>query len=355
MYKYTLHLDHVCFNYLLNSYNREHHFSIDSDTLLMKIIKGQRLSNADLCLPLTIIYKIKPVAFCLVHFSYKEKISGIGNIWFSNVISSGDANALKIMFAKIFDLASQYGFIRGKVHNIYGPIHNSILIERGCRTFSTPPFSYNMPDNTIALCQLLENIGFHKEKDLIEIIYAYDKRDELLSNIPNKLLNRLSNIEFSLVHSDEILNNQQSYADLYNKAWAKNWGYSPITKDEIGVAARNIENISGMIAKKNNNIIGFTMLQYIEKSGEKFARAFLSGVLPEYRKTGLAIVLTSKLSSMALKNDIKQFSIAWMLEDNKMIIRTMQHMTRYGESTIRNYRIFKATQLNFEGNCNELV
>ncbi|UXK12936.1 GNAT family N-acetyltransferase [Erwinia pyrifoliae] len=128
------------------------------------------------------------------------------------------------------------------------------------------------------------------------------------------------------------------FVDHFNNiAWQDNWGFSPTTSEEIAIATENVQNIMGMIARKDGRIIGFTMMHFTEN---KVGRAFFSGVLPEYRQRGLSVVLTSKLSSIAIQQDISNFSISWMLEDNKMIVRTMQKLTRHGESQLRRYRIF---------------
>ncbi|MGJ0628369.1 hypothetical protein [Xenorhabdus bovienii] len=350
MYKYSNDMGEIKNDRLLDLYNKQHKFKLDEPELLIKIESALSLSNADFDLPIIVLREGVLVAFCLAHLSYREKINGLGCLNFSNVISSGDVEALRFMFRQIFFVAEIKMLIQGKDSILYGPIHNSILIDRGCRTFAGEPFTYKMPDNNLELCDMLDKIGCQKEKDLIEIIYDYDSRDKLLISLDDDLLMRTPKVDYYSVDGKEIFKLRKELAEFYNSSWQENWGYSPITDVEMGIAAENINNIMGMIARKNGKIIDCTIMQFIVESSNKVGRAFLSGVLPEYRGTGLSIVLTSKLSKIAIENNIKRFSLSWMLEDNKIIIGTMQRFMQYGNSNTRHYRIYSLSQGMFEGN-----
>ena len=346
MYRYSRTLNTLQKERLLKIYNARHHSLLEQSELNQRIDTAINLSSADITFPLVVSLHDEVKACCLVHFSHQEKLKSLGQISFSILISDGDIAALEFLFSAIFAEAEKRALINNKDAVVYGPTHNSILVNRGLRTFAGAPFTYQMPDNTPALCDWITASGGHKEKDLLEIVYDYDVRDTLLTHTDERLLARVRGVEFHFVQKDEIAARCDELADVYNTAWHDNWGSSVITADEIAIAANNVTNIMGMIACKGGHIIGFTMMQFITDASGKTGRAFLSGVLPEYRQRGLAIVLTSKLSAIAIEQGIKKFSISWMLEDNKMIVRTMQKLTRHGESQVRHYRIFSIAQKN---------
>ncbi|MCT2386080.1 GNAT family N-acetyltransferase [Erwinia pyrifoliae] len=337
MYRYSCTLQESQKDALSKIYNSQHNVVMDPLRLNEQINNAINLSNADVSFPLVVYRYDEIAAFCLVHLFRQEKIRSIGTLTFSILISNGDVLALKNIFSAIIIEAKKRDCLQSNDPVIYGPVHNSILVNRGYRTFSGAPFTWQMPDNDPVLCDWLMGAGCLKEKDLLEIVYQYDPQDILLTHTDERLLNRLSGIDFDHVKKDEIAANQQEIAEVYNIAWQDNWGFSPTTSEEIAIATENVQNIMGMIARKDGRIIGFTMMHFTEN---KVGRAFFSGVLPEYRQRGLSVVLTSKLSSIAIQQDISNFSISWMLEDNKMIVRTMQKLTRHGESQLRRYRIF---------------
>lgn len=344
MYSYSCMLSAVQRNALLKIYNSQHNSQLDHSALNQLIDTTINLSSADVSFPLVVSLNEEVKACCLVHFSHQEKIRSLGQLSFSMLITDGDIPALDFLFSAIFSEAEKRSFIKHKDAVVYGPVHSSILLNRGYRTFGEEPFTYQMPDNIPILCDWITAVGGHKEKDLLEIIYDYDARDTLLTHVDERLLERLQGVDFLFMQKEQIAAHSQELAAVYNTAWCNNWGASTTTADEIAIAANNVPNIMSMIAFKDGHIIGFTMMQFIADASGKTGRAFLSGVLPEYRQRGLSVVLTSKLSAIAVEQGIKKFSISWMLEDNKMIVRTMQKLTQHGESQLRRYRIFAIAQ-----------
>lgn len=344
MYDYGCALNDIHQSALTKIYNSQHNTSLTQVALSRKIENAIRLSNADVSFPLVVYWFGEVKAFCIVHFSRQEKIRSLGHFSFS-IFTSADRQSLRFLFDSVFTEMKNRNFPIKPSSVIYGPVHNSILVNRGCRTFSGAPYTYQMPDNTSSLCEWVTNAGGVKEMDLLEIIYGYDSRDTLLTQVDERLLNRLKNINFEYVQKEKIAAHRQELSKIYNISWKHNWGASPTTADEIALAASSTKNIMGMIARRNGRIVGFTMMQFIEEAAGKMGRAFLSGVLPEYQQRGLSVLLTSKLSKIAIEEyGIKKFSISWMLEDNKMIVRTMKKLTRHGESQVRRYRIFSISQ-----------
>ncbi|HAY4298185.1 GNAT family N-acetyltransferase [Enterobacter dykesii] len=340
MYQYSCMLSTAQRCSLLNIYNAQHNSVLEQSELNQLIDSSISLSNADTSFPMVVSLHGEVKACCLVHFSHQEKIRALGRFSFSILITDGDISALEFLFSAIFIEAEKRTFVQDEEAVVYGPVHNSILMNRGCRTFSGAPFTYKMPDNDPTICDWIMAVGGYKAKDLLEIVYDYDVRDTLLAYTDERLLKRMREVDFLFVQKDQIVAECKELAEVYNTAWQDNWGYSATTADEITVAANNVPNIMGMIARRNGNIIGFTMMQFIAEESGKTGRAFLSGVLPEYRQRGLSVVLTSKLSAIAIEQGIKKFSISWMLEDNNMIVKTMQKITQHGKSHLRHYRIF---------------
>ncbi|MEI2266232.1 GNAT family N-acetyltransferase [Erwinia sp. CGal63] len=340
MYRYSCDLQDVEKKALTEIYNSQHHTSLDVAALSEQIDSAIGLSNADVTFPLIVSGQNQVKAFCLVHYSAQEKIRDSGQLHFSMFIAANESAVLRFLFDSVFVEVNRRALPLAEKTALYGPLHNSVLIKRGLRTFADEPFTYQMPDNDPACCENLLEAGAVKAKDLLEIIYEYHPDDSLLTQVDPRLLTRLEAVSFEFVQKEQITACQDEIAAVYNAAWKDNWGTSAASPNEIALAAGNVKNIMGMLARKDGRIIGFTMMQFIDDDSGKTGRAFLSGVLPEWRQRGLSVVLTSKLSAIAISQGIKNFSISWMLEDNKMIIRTMQKFTRHGKGRVRRYRIF---------------
>lgn len=122
----------------------------------------------------------------------------------------------------------------------------------------------------------------------------------------------------------------------------RNWGYSPASKGQFEVAARNINNISALIAERHGEVVGFTMFAPALNQQGLYGRAFFTGVAPAYQRKGLSVALTLKLSAIALSVVGRgRISVSWMLEDNIMVLRTMRHLTQEGVCHERAYRIYR--------------
>ncbi|MDH2924888.1 hypothetical protein EV693_102108 [Nicoletella semolina] len=336
MYRYDCHTvaTELEMSSLLCLYNQQFYKKLSQSELTKLINQHIEQSNADYVLPISIYKNDKIISFCIVHLYKKEKIKNIGNLTFSLLISDLKEDSISLLFSSIFKEIRSQGF---NLDHIVGPIHNSILIPRGYRIFDDNIYTYGMPDNNLKTILALENYGAVKRKDIVEILYKYNKYDLILTSLDSKFLRRITDCKFELIDKDKIKKNSLELAEAYNQIWKDNWGFSGITSELILVAAESIPNILGMIAKKDNNIIGFTMMQYCEGMG----RAFMAGVLNLYKNKGLSIALISHLSKTSISRGVSMYSIGWMLEDNKQIINTMKKFTRNGNSKLRSYRIYE--------------
>jgi GNAT superfamily N-acetyltransferase len=232
----------------------------------------------------------------------------------------------------------------GQVTELVGPLHSSFLVERGLRTFESDFNVFSLPSNSPELADAFIEAGCEKAKDLIEIVFEPPAEGYQQHDLEEKLTRRLAGIQFHRYGQDELVAKSQALADCYNRAWQRNWGFSPSTAGQFEVAARNIKDMSALIAEQDGEILGFTMFAPAMNEQGLYGRAFFTGVAPEYQKKGLSVALTLKLSAIALHQvGRSKISVSWMLEDNVMVLRTMRHLTRDGICTERVYRIFRYT------------
>ena len=284
------------------------------------------------------------VAFCIVHFDRHGTINGVGHAYFSTLIALPEAGVLKQLLRGCIEYINSTDLLSGPVTELVGPIHSSFLVERGLRTFESDFNVFSLPSNSPELTDALTEAGCEKAKDLIEIVFQPPAGGYQQHELEEKLTRRLTGIQFHHYGQDELVAKSQSLADCYNRAWQRNWGFSPSSREQFEVAARNIKDISALIAEQDGEILGFTMFAPATNEQGVYGRAFFTGVVPEYQKKGLSVALTLKLSAIAMHQiGRSKISLSWMLEDNVMVLRTMRHLTRDGICTERAYRIFRFT------------
>jgi GNAT superfamily N-acetyltransferase len=156
------------------------------------------------------------------------------------------------------------------------------------------------------------------------------------------------------------------FADVYNAAWANNWGFSPYSKKDLDyytselqlvfdapwfmVAEREAEtvavaitvpDINQVLRKMKGRILPFGWWYFLRrKKIITRCRVGFLGVKPEYQHTGVAAALYVEHFDMADRTPIKWGEMGWILETNRSMNRGMQAMNG---RKIKTYRVYQQT------------
>jgi len=154
------------------------------------------------------------------------------------------------------------------------------------------------------------------------------------------------------------------FQHIYNRAWGRNWGFVPITEDEVRFQAESLKPVLdedwAMVAERNGEPIGAALTlpdinQVLARMrGRIFPfgwwyylrrrklinrlRVFALGVLPEHQGTGAAASLYLAHLENALSGLIKWGHMGWILETNEPMNRAMEGM---GGKLVKRYRIYE--------------
>jgi hypothetical protein len=230
--------------------------------------------------------------------------------------------------------------------------------------FETHRF-FIMPHNPLYYMDLCRNYGMEKAKDLIAF------HIDVLGDIPERIVNiaRLvrekyerKGFTFRNLNKKELKKDFRTIMDIYEKAWAENWGFTPITARQFNELAENMslvadEGLVNIIEGPNKEPVGMacSLYDYMEctmwarkfpfwmqevmqllnlvwrlflKAKPKFKRArlFLAGVMPQYRSLGMDAYLYTQPFMSGKTHGITDAELSWELEDNFAIIKPIEKM-----------------------------
>jgi GNAT superfamily N-acetyltransferase len=152
------------------------------------------------------------------------------------------------------------------------------------------------------------------------------------------------------------------FVELYNSAWERNWGFVPLTEEEVRHYAKDLapvldenwamfaerkdtgEVVGGaltlldynqVLAKLNGRLLPFGWLRALRE--RKKIDAIL-GVTPAYRHTGVAARLYQMHFDAAERTPQKGGEMGWTLEVNEPMNRALEGM---GAEIKRRYRVYQ--------------
>lgn len=274
------------------------------------------------------------------------------------------------VFAALFEAANAWLRARGMTR-ICGPFALSINEESGLLVegFDTSP--YVMMGHALPYyAQRLEELGFSKTTDLIAYRYSFQNEPpraamNLLAKARRKTNLRFRHLDWSRYDEELAL-----IVDIFNDAWAGNWGFVPMSQAEISHMANSLKpiirdryiwfaevddvpvamvvtipNINEAIADMKGRLLPFNWLKLLWRlkvSGLASARMPLMGVRREYHGTLLGATLALGVIECARDYHAgigtQMGELSWILEENEPVHRLIKMM---GGQRSKTYRLYE--------------
>lgn len=253
-----------------------------------------------------------------------------------------------------------------KKHNLKimrGPMNLSTNEECGFlyEGFDTPSMLM-IPYNPPYYNELAESYGMEKVKDLFCFIV----------DVPEKLPTKIDRIakfaekqgiKTRTVKLKNLRQELYAFMEVYNEAWQENWGFIPITKEEIDYMAEKLKPVAisdlVIIAEKDSKPVGFfgaipdfnevlrkmrgrlTPLSIIKalylKRKIQSIRLLLFGVKKAFRLKGVESLMIREAFKGAVKHGFKKCEFSWILEDNHETINLTKVVGAKRYKTLRIY------------------
>ena len=265
----------------------------------------------------------------------------------------------------LFDAAKNWMKEKG-LKNMNGPANPSsndiygMLVEG----FDDSP-RLLMPYNPEYYINLCENYGMKKAKDL----FAWKIENEKLMESEKlrrgqELVRKRYNLKISQLDMKNFQDDLEKFKYVYNKAWAPNWGFVPLTEEQIDAMAKDMKPLAepslvlfGEIEGKligaalvmldynfifksmNGRLLPFNFIKlFTQKKKIKWARILTLGIIPEYQKKGLDTIFYWEIVNRAAEIGIRLGEASWVLEDNDMMNRGLELMNSH---RYKRYRIWE--------------
>jgi hypothetical protein len=287
---------------------------------------------------------------------HKEKVGFFG--FFESIPEARVAN---ILLQKIADWLKDHG-----MEWMAGPMNPSTNDECGLliEGFDSPP-CLMMPFNPRYYPSLLEGFGLMKKMDL----YAYLLEEssflwDRLDRITQRLRKREPQLHIRPIQLGRLDEELKIIKDIYNQAWSRNWGFVPLTDEEINLLAKELKPLVvsdlvlfaywgedpigfsvslpdyNVVLKHLNGklgLLGLLKFFYYSKKIDKI-RVMLLGIKPDFQKKGVEGLLYVETFRNGIKKGYHRAECSWILEENVL----MQHgIEAMGGKRYKTYRIYE--------------
>ena len=214
---------------------------------------------------------------------------------------------------------------------------------------------------------LCEAVGLEKAMDLLMWELHISGRDRVIPMIWDlaQQLEPKHGIRIRKMSRRRLRHELDAFAEIYNEAWSRNWGFVPYSKADLDAYAQELqlvydrdwfmvaENGSGktvgiaisvpdinqVLKLMNGRVLPFGWWHYLNRKRiiDRVRVGFL-GVRPAYQHTGVAAGLYAQHFDMAEVTRIKGGEMGWILESNKAMNRAMEAM---GGKIVKRLRVYE--------------
>lgn len=252
------------------------------------------------------------------------------------------------------------------VDTIYGPLSPNMMSEVGVLVdgFQFDP-AFLMPYNKPYYDKLITNANFSKHVDLLSYrVTSETVSFDRIQRAESIIMKRVPGLSVRPVNLRRFKDEIKVIGDIFNKAWANNWGFAPLTPEEFEYLVKDLKlfidldfahvaeidgvpvafcislpDINIALKKMNGNLLPFGLFKLLYlKPKIRDIRTALMGVIPEFQGKGIDALMYQKSMEGGLKRGFKSSEVGWLLETNTSIINVAERIGGYPE---KRYRVYK--------------
>ncbi|MBK7142802.1 MAG: N-acetyltransferase [bacterium] len=232
--------------------------------------------------------------------------------------------------------------------------------------YDLPP-TVMMPYNFPYQPRLAEKFGLKKVMDLNGyVIVKEDGISDRIQRVVDKLKQR-SKVTIRTLKMRDYDNEVKRLNEVYNQAWAHNWGFVPMSEEEFTHMADDLKQICDpemiLIAEYEGKPVAFSIAlpdinqALIHLRGRLFplgmlkllwhtkirnkvngVRLITMGVIPQFQKRGIDMIFFVETHNRGIARGYSWAELSWILETNELMCRSAEQM---GGKLYKKYRIME--------------
>lgn len=202
-----------------------------------------------------------------------------------------------------------------------------------------------MPYNPPEYAGWIESAGYAKAKDLYSFtLPAPYTPTPTFARIAD-MARRRSGVSTRPIDMKRFDQELALVKEIYNSAWEKNWGFVPMTDAEIDHMARQLKpavvpefirfaevdgravafllyvpDVNQALKPARGRLFPFGIFHLLYRLPRiREGRLMALGVVPEFRRTGLAPTLVADLGEALTRKRYRNSAVGWTLEDNEAV------------------------------------
>ena len=219
------------------------------------------------------------------------------------------------------------------------------------------------PHNPPYYNDLMEQYGMHKAKDLYAFVYTVKE------SLPEKVLRVAAiaekrGVQVRPVDKRKFREEMSVFKEVYNSAWEKNWGFIPLTDEELQYLGERLKQIAvpelTLVAEDDGNPVGFMgllpdfnyVLRHMKGRLNPVSivkalyysrritdlRLLLLGIKKEFRNRGVDALLFREGFKGIKSGGYQRVEFSWILEDNIPVQRIVEMI---GGRLYKRYRVYE--------------
>lgn len=227
------------------------------------------------------------------------------------------------------------------------------------------PATIMMPYNPEYYEDLIVNAGFHAAMDMVAYYLDNSIAPDFLLKREERLAKRL-NVSLRTLRKEDFAAELDRVLLVYNKAWEKNWGFVPMTDEEIRFMAHElkiavmrdpeqvifVENAEGVpigfalwlkdynqaLIKARGRLFPFGLLKVLHRAKTiDMCRVLTLGLVEEYRGKGIDSLLILRIFREGAAKGMNRGEFGWILEHNYAMRKPLE---RLGSNVYKRYRMY---------------
>jgi GNAT superfamily N-acetyltransferase len=270
----------------------------------------------------------------------------------------------------LFDAAALWVRER-KMSTLRGPVNPSLNDEVGLLVdgFDSAPVLM-MTYNPRYYPALYEGAGFRTAKDLLAFWFDIGPEPiKRFQRINERVRRNEQGFQVHKITKKSLKRDLPRVREVYNAAWEKNWGFVPMTPEEMDYMAMRLkpllvegftllgefvgpggarEPVAFMLTLPDYNtamaplkgrLLPFGWLKFLLGTRRiRTVRVLAFGVKKEHRSRGLQSLLFEQSVRTALERGYTGCEVSWVLEENELMVRGMR---LWGGKPYKTYRVYE--------------